>query len=216
MHMIYAYINYPCRIGWLSGVGKIVDSLWPILQASDGMAKIFNEKPKIVYRRPRNLRDSLVRARVKMGNIGDKGMRKCGKSRCQIFNFVEEGSSFGDDRGLMYCINYGFDCDSAGVIYLLTCKRCSKIYVGSTVTSFRKRFNNHKSSLKRFGKGQRGIAGEHLYAHFYEEGHKGIENIQVKIIDRTDINDPKFREGFWTYKFDTFVPKGLNLRDFSL
>ena len=56
----------------------------------------------------------------------------------------------------MYYINFSFDCDSAGVIYLLTCKRCSKIYVGSTVTSFRKRFNNHKINLKRFGKGQGG------------------------------------------------------------
>ena len=84
----------------LLGVGKIVDSLWSILQASDAMAKIFNEKPKIVYRRPRNLRDSLVRAKVKMGDIGDKGKRKCGKSRCQICNFVEEGSSFRDGRGI--------------------------------------------------------------------------------------------------------------------
>ena len=74
---------------------------------SDGTAKIFNEKPKIVYRKPRNLKDSLVRARVRMGDIGDKGMRKCGKSRYQICNFVEEGSSFGDGRGLMYHINYG-------------------------------------------------------------------------------------------------------------
>ena len=89
------------------------------------------------------------------------------------------------------------------MIHLLTCKRCSKIYVGSTVTSFQKRFNNHKSSLKRFGKGQRGIVGEHLYAHFYEEGHKGIEDIQVKIIDCTDVNDLNF------------IPKGLNLTDFS-
>ena len=31
-----------------------------------------------------------------------------------------------------------------------------------------------------------------------------------------DVNDPMFRDGFWTYKLDTFVPKGLNLRDFSL
>ena len=71
------------------------------MQASDGTAKIFNEKPEIVYIRPRNLRDSLVRSRVRMGDIGDKGMRKCGKSRCQICNFVEEGSSFGDGRGHM-------------------------------------------------------------------------------------------------------------------
>ena len=38
------------------------------------------------------------------------------------------------------------------------------------MTSFRKRFNNHSSSLNRFGKEQRGIAGENLYAHFFEGG----------------------------------------------
>ena len=102
----------------------------------------------LAYQWPRNLRDSLVRAKVRMGDIGDKGMKKCGKSRCQICNFVEEESSFEDGRGHMYYINFSFDCDLAGVIYFLTCKRCSEIYVGSTVTSFRKRFNNHKSSLK--------------------------------------------------------------------
>ena len=117
--------------------------------------------------------------------------------------------------GICININFSFDCNSPGVIYLLTCKRCSKIYAGSSVTSFQKRFNNHKSSLKRFGKGQRGIVGEHLYANFHEEGHMGIEDIQIEMINHMDINYPMCREGFWTYKLDTFVLKGLNLRDSS-
>ena len=99
------------------------------------------------------------------------------------------------------------------MIYLLTCKRCAKIYVRSTVASFQKRFNGHKSSLKLFGKVAMGVVGEHPYVDFDEEGHRGIEDIQVKIIDRTDVNDPTFREGFWTYKLDIFAPKGLNFRD---
>ena len=36
----------------------------------------------------------------------------------------------------------------------------------------------------------------------------------VKIVDKTDVSDPTRREGFWTYKLDSFVLKGLNLRDF--
>ena len=75
-------------------------------------------------------------------------MRKCGKLRSQICQFVEEGDTFG--RNAEYCINFLFDCDSPGVVYLIKCKTCSKIYVGSTITSFRKRFNNHKSSANRF------------------------------------------------------------------
>ena len=88
-----------------------------------------------------------------------------------------------------------------GVIYLITCKKCANIYVGNTITSFRKRFNNHKSSLNRFGNGVRGIAGEYLYAHFFESGHNGLEDVRV----------PTTREGLWAYKLDSFIPRGLNI-----
>lgn len=77
----------------------------------------------------------------------------------------------------------------------------------------RKIFNNHKISFKRYGKGQRGIAGEHLYAHLYEGGHSGIDDMEVMIIDKTDVNEPTTKEGFWIYKLDSIVPNGLDLRD---
>ena len=102
-----------------------------------------------------------------------------------------------------------------GVIYVIKCKTCAKIYVGSTITSFRKRFNNHKSCLNRFGITKfRGIAGEHLYAHVFENGHNGLEDIIVMIIDRTNVNDPTTREGYWAYKLNLFILQGLNIRDF--
>ena len=41
-------------------------------------------------------------------------------------------------------------------MYLRTCKKCGLQYVGNTVTSFRLRFNNHKSAMMRIGKGQNG------------------------------------------------------------
>ena len=33
----------------LSGVGNIIDSIWPILHASDDMKEIFQNKPMIAY-----------------------------------------------------------------------------------------------------------------------------------------------------------------------
>ena len=166
------------------------------------MKEIFGDKPMVAYRRPKNLKDVLVRAKLKGedSDLRDKGMKKCGKSRCQISTYVHEGCNFAG-AGNAYFINYSFDCDSVGVIYLITCKKCANIYVGNTITSFRKRFNNHKSSLNRFGKVARGIAGEHLYAHFFESGHNGLEDVRV----------PTTREGLWAYKLDSFIPRGLNI-----
>ena len=68
----------------LSGVGKIMESLRPILHASEDMRNIFEEKPMVIYRRPKNLKNNLVRSKLKEEDSGDKGMQKCCKSRCQI------------------------------------------------------------------------------------------------------------------------------------
>ena len=158
--------------------------------------------------------DNLIRSKVKKVNVEGKGMKKCDKARCQICNFVVETQKF-EHNGHTYWINYSFDCDSIGVIYLLKCARCFKVYVGSTITTFRKRFNNHKSSLRKYGQGIRHMAGEHLYAHFFGEEHEGLADLRVIIIDKTNMNDPTQREAFWAYNLDTFVPKGLNVRDFG-
>ena len=72
----------------LSGVRNIIDSIWPILHASDDMKEIFQNKPMIAYRRPKNLKDNLVtRARPRCESEGY--MKKCGKSRCQICKYVD-------------------------------------------------------------------------------------------------------------------------------
>ena len=67
------------------------------------------------------------------------------------------------------------------------------------------RFNNHKSSLMGYGRGQRGIPGEHLHADFFEDGHRGLEDVIVMIIDKTDVSKPVEREGIWVYKLNLLV-----------
>ena len=85
-------------------------------------------------------------------------MKRFGKTHCQICDFVDESNTFGPSDHT-YFINFAFDFDSEEVVYLIICKKCKKIYVGSNITPFRKRFNNHENSLIRYGKGQRGDIG---------------------------------------------------------
>ena len=139
-------------------------------------------------------------------------MQPYDKPRCQICRFVSGSNAFQDSNFKhTYFTNYKFECDSSAVIYLLSCKTCKKSYVGSTINSFCTRFNNHKNSLNRYGTGQQGISGEHLYAHFFSEGHVGLADLSVNIIDKTNSSNPTDREAFWVFKFHTFIPKGLNL-----
>ena len=70
--------------------------------------------------------------------------------------------------------------------------------------------------MTRFGRGQRGICGEHLYSHFFSEGHSGLTDVSVQIIDKTEIGDPTTREVFWTHKLlKYFTPLGLNIMIFN-
>ena len=52
-----------------------------------------------------------------------------------------------------------------------------------------------------------------MHAHFFDPGHNGLSDIRVNIIDKTNKENPTQREAFWAYKLDTFVPKGLNVRE---
>ena len=91
-----------------------------------------------------------------------------------MFVILSQGNKFKSNVTVRtYYVNHVFDCDLEGVVYLITCKKCGLQYVGNTVMSFRLRFNNHKSSMMRYGKGQRGMGGQKLYAHFYTESHWG-------------------------------------------
>ena len=97
------------------------------------------------------------------------------------------------------------------MIYLLTCKRCRKQYVGSTVTKFHLRFNQYKSNIKLYGEGKRGFKQEKLIEHFFCPNHNGThKDISVQIIGHCNSNDQETEEDFWIYHLSTMFPKGLN------
>ena len=59
------------------------------------LAGVFPEPPMIAYRRPENLNDKLVRAKLskpsKNPTRRQLGMKKCGKRFCGLCPFVKEG-----------------------------------------------------------------------------------------------------------------------------
>ena len=99
---------------------------------------MFPEPPLIAFRRSKNLKDILVRARLNSegsGGIDKKGCSRCGKSRCQVCNVMSNSEHFHSNiDSREYRINYSFNCDSSNVVYLLECTVCGVQYVGSTCT----------------------------------------------------------------------------------
>ena len=66
-----------------------------------------------------------------------------------------------------------------------------------------------EEKCNRFGDGNRGICGEHLYGHFFNEGRHGIDEVQVQIIDVTDVARPTVRESYWIDKLNCLALLGL-------
>ena len=191
---------------------NIFRELQVIVSWSERFLSIMPEPPMVCSRRSENLKDHLVRSKLRREEESAVGMFKCGKKKCKICDNVIIGATFKNYvEGRSFCINHRFDCDSEGIVYLISCKFCGLQYVGNTITPFRLRFNNHKSALNRYGRGQRNIRGPQLYAHFWGEGHSGLSDFLVQVIDVTDVNSPT--ESFWIEKLNSYVPRGLNLRE---
>ena len=55
-----------------------------------------------------------------------------------------------------------------------------------------------------------------FFRHFSEKGHHGfLEYISVRIIDRLCGKD-RIRESVWQHKLETFIPRGLDLRELKV
>ena len=199
----------------LNSLGKVARRLHPMLTNSEEHGRVFPEPPLIAFRRCKNLKDILVRARLSNegnGGTDKKGCSRCGKSRCQVCNVMSNSEHFHSNiDSREYRINYSSNCDSSNVVYLLECTVCGVQYVGSTCTPFRLRFNNYKACSRKFNSGA-SVPQAEFFRHFTEEGHQGfLKDISVKIIDRLTGGN-RMRESFWQYRLDCFTPKGLNTR----
>ena len=111
--------------------------------------------------------------------------------------------------GITYKINGKFDCNEKSLIYFITCKKCSKQYVGQTVDTFRSRWNNYKGNAREYERGQHCMQKQ-LYEPFDLRGHTSfLEDVTVTLIDKTDSRNPTERENYWIYTLKTKAPMGL-------
>ena len=105
-------------------------------------------------------------------------------------------------KGNNFAINFNVACNSDHVVYLLSCARCEMQYVGSTITKFRTRLNNHKSRLDA----HRGLTAknktkdEYIYRHVNQPDHQGLTDVKVRLIDEC-YNEVRLRdrETQWAY-----------------
>ena len=162
----------------------------------------------VLFRSARKLNSYLIRANLyPLERTADS--HKCNGKRCQVCNNITEMNSFTCSKDqLNFNIKHRFDSNETCLIYLVTCNRCIKQYVGQTADEFRNRWNNYKDSARKLERGEQCMQ-RHLYEHFNLPGHSGfLNNVSVTLIDKTDSKDPTKREDYWIQILKTKTPMG--------
>ena len=189
----------------LKNIGAIIHKHLPLLHNSPQMKRIFPEPPLVAFRRPSNLRDLLVHASTKPSASNDNppGIYTCNR-KCIVCSFIEVNKKFTSTAtGESFPITSNLTCKSSWLIYLITCKRCSKQYVGKTKTMLYTRFNNTRSEIKNYTtKGGKSLP---YVTHFNSEEHS-VSDISLMPIEKIHKQARSVilrRESFWIAKLRT-------------
>ena len=177
------------------------------------LKEVFPVPPLTGYKRQRNLRDMLVRAKVPeklklypKRNL--KGMSKCNQPYCRICPFVKEEKKIKIDRKESWYINKPVNCNSHNVVYLIECTKencTNNWYIGETKRNLRYRFGEHRGYVTN------GHTDQATGAHYNLPGHS-VENMKISIIEKVKQGSDAYRkerELYFINKFNTYY-KGIN------
>ena len=128
--------------------------------------------------------------------------QRCKQPKCTTCNHLSCKNNFTSTKTkTSYPIRHSFTCQSTNLIYLITCKKCNKQYVGLTTTKLNVRINHHRSNI--------------INKHFNFNDHC-LNYLMVQPIDaakHTQQPLPELRklERYWIKTLGTMQPTGLNV-----
>jgi hypothetical protein len=190
----------------LSGLSQILKRHYHILEADPRLKSFFPTPPGITYRRTANLRDRLVHARVnrQQSSRFPTCAEGCGVTRCLVCSQLATNDSVVSsiDNSYTFTIRESLNCNSKNLVYLLQCNLCRLQYIGETQTSFRLRFNNHKSHINS-------MPLLPISQHVCKTGHS-FRNFAVYLL-KSGFSSSKDRLAFESYMIHNFKTRTLGL-----
>ena len=196
----------------LPSVSKILKKHWGVMVKDPYLKKVFPSPPMVAYRRPKNLRNFLIKAKIppnppQREKRCPPGMKKCNGNLCETCPFVLETRTFqGPFNNKKVDINSPLNCSSSNVVYCLKCDKnnCRQIYIGQTQRTLKERFSEHKTSVRTHTKNSIG-------EHFNLPGHS-VTNMKILALEKVKQQGTQIiekRESFWINQLEAEF-KGLN------
>lgn len=141
----------------------------------------------------------------------ERSIKKCGHPRCSTCQHLQCQTSFISTKTkISYPIRHHLSCTSSNIVYLITCSKCKKQYVGMTTKQLNTHLNHHKTAI--FNKKR-----TYLHSHFNLPDHP-IKNLTIQAIDHIQMENEsnvtselRKLEKFWIKTLKTYQPIGLNV-----
>ena len=174
------------------------------------LSEVFSQPPLTAYKRQKNIRDHLIRARVPKNprNFPERNrrrMKKCGKN-CTACPYIKEVKSLKMNE-VEWKINQSLDFTSSNCIYMIQCSKdnCNMRYIGETKRVMKFRFAEHRGYVTNQ------ILSTPTGEHFNLPGHS-LADMNMLILEKVRSRDDlyrKEREKYFIRKFNTYY-RGLN------
>ena len=198
-------------------IRDLLERHWPILGRSSSTRPLISAN--IIYgnRRPRNLKDSLMNAKLPLGpDMILKESPSCKSGyRCNHCPKIDRtGFIYSNTTKRKFKCLYNGCCQSRNLIYCITCLHCGSQYVGQTKTTLMTRINNHKSTIR---------TGKDVPLANHMKSHDDIVDPKIRIhvlqfikhepdsIEAKESRDQAERD--WMARLNSLVPNGMNLQE---
>ena len=133
-------------------IARIAQKHFHILSDDLEVGGAFTRRPTIAWRRSQNIRDQLVRARLRRKPREVVGTFPCGGApKCKCCGHTCNDSLIVGPTGT-FTVTQKFNCKAQNVLYAITCLKCPGIYVGQTTKNLHTRFGQHRRSAEQWHK----------------------------------------------------------------
>ena len=207
-----------------SGLRDTILKDWDFLNRSNNTKPLHNKRIIFGYRRNKNLRDLLTRAKIEYPpkpNPTPKNplvahSNPCKTKACRYCPLIDKSGKIESCySNRTYNSKIRVDCKSNNIIYCITCNLCKIQYVGQTKRRLMDRFQGHfyKISIKD--------TEDAVGRHFSHSTHSGFNSMTIHIVDfiyahpesECALNIRRTVERKWQHRLHTIAPLGLNIQE---
>ena len=191
----------------LSKLPSILKKHFHLLESDQELTRIFPTPPSVAFRRPKSLRNHLIRSQLSSPAKDEANTctLKCGRCKiCRSLSSSKEISNPKVKNTTQKIKDYG-TCSSRNLIYAVRCTKCNCLYIGQTGEKLQDRMSKHRYDIRKRPE------NSELAEHFHRN-HDPEEDMEVYIL-QTGLKTEAEREFFedrWICRLQTLQPLGIN------